>query len=95
MEETRSENLIDEKEPDSLLVTDAVWEAIRHHFTEEEKKALRDAIGGETICPKGIVINRDKLTGSLSARITDAKRKLVTGRTNKGGTHIHTDVTRK
>lgn len=72
-----TEDLVSENGPDSILISDAVWNAIRHQFTEAEKSEIRGAICGEVICPKGIVIDRDKLNSSLSARITEEKRKLV------------------
>lgn len=40
-----------------MVVKEEDWERIREHFSEEEKAALRKAIIGETICPKGWMID--------------------------------------
>ena len=58
-----------------MLITDATWQRIRERFSEEEKQALRDAWCGETICPKGIVIDEAKLDEALCARVTAAKKE--------------------
>jgi hypothetical protein len=56
-----------------MLISDATWKRIRERFTEEEKRALRDAYLGEVICPKGIVIDDAKLDNALAARVAAAK----------------------
>jgi hypothetical protein len=40
-----------------LRVLETEWERVREQFTDEEKRALRRAIEGEMICPKGVIIN--------------------------------------
>jgi hypothetical protein len=56
-----------------MIISDATWKRIRERFTEEEKQALRDAYLGETICPKGIVIDEATLDNALLARVAAAK----------------------
>lgn len=64
-----------------MLITDAAWDKIRHQFTEDEKKALRTHIAGETICPRGICVDEtalpaplaEKLKAAVSSRSTAAK----------------------
>lgn len=62
-----------------MLISDATWKRIRERFTEEEKQALRDAYLGETICPKGIVIDEAKLNEALRAKVTAVKKEMVHG----------------
>jgi hypothetical protein len=56
-----------------MLISDATWKRIRERFTEEDKQALRDAYLGETICPKGIVIDEARLDNELRTRVAAAK----------------------
>jgi hypothetical protein len=58
-----------------MLITDMTWQCIRARFSEEEKQQLRDAYAGETICPKGIVIDEAKLDEKLRARVVAAKNE--------------------
>jgi hypothetical protein len=60
-----------------MLITDTTWNRIRAEFTEEQRQALRDAISGETICPKGIVIDEARLDEELSAKVLAAKARRV------------------
>lgn len=48
------------------------WEAIREAFSQEEKERLNAAISGETICPRGIVMDLSKLDPQLQAKFTNA-----------------------
>ena len=56
-----------------MILSDATWARIRERFTEEEKQALREAYLGETICPKGIVLDDSQLEAGLLARVAAAK----------------------
>lgn len=48
------------------------WNAIREHFTEDEKRRLNSSISGETICPRGIVIDVSTLPDELADKLTVA-----------------------
>lgn len=48
------------------------WNAIREQFTEDEKKHLNSSISGETICPRGIVIDVSTLPDELADKFTSA-----------------------
>ena len=61
----------------SILVREASWEQIRTMFTEEEKQSLREAKEGEVICPRGWVLNEDKLSEDLRFRIETALRNVT------------------
>lgn len=52
-----------------MLLTMAKWESIRERFTEEEKAKINAAIIGETICPKGCILDEDKLGAQLLKQI--------------------------
>lgn len=56
-----------------MLLTMARWDAIREQFTEEEKKELNAAITGETLCPKGAVLDESLLRAELAEKIKAAK----------------------
>ena len=63
-----------------MLLRMKVWEAIRNHFVQWEKDQLNAAISGETICPKGIVIDEQVLPEVLNAKLKFAieqERKLT------------------
>lgn len=42
-----------------------LWQRIREHFSEEDKAEIRAAISGEAICPRGWVVDTDKLAPGL------------------------------
>ena len=48
------------------------WDAIRDQFDNEEKGALNAAISGEAICPRGIIIDVEKLHPELQIKLTNA-----------------------
>jgi len=52
-----------------LLIMDT-WNHIRFDFTEEEKAKLNAAIIGETICPKGCVLDLTKLGTDLETKLS-------------------------
>jgi hypothetical protein len=56
-----------------MLISDATWKRIRDRFTEEDKQKVRDAYLGETICPRGIVIDEARLDNELRTRVAAAK----------------------
>lgn len=65
----------------SPLIRDSVWETIRDQFSEAEKVNLRQAITGQAICPKGVVIDVDLLDMALRDKLTAAVAKAArTGR---------------
>ena len=43
-----------------MLVRESAWNKVRDYFTETEKAVLNGAYTGETICPRGIVIDLEK-----------------------------------
>ena len=57
-----------------MLISDALWAKIRDRFTEEEKELLRGAFCGETICPRGVVVDEEKLKPGLLRALAEAKR---------------------
>jgi hypothetical protein len=63
-----------------MLVTMKRWNNIRYLFEQWEKDQLNAAISGETICPKGIVINEQVLPESINSKLKFAleqERKLT------------------
>jgi len=65
-----------------MLLRMSDWNRIRLNFTEEEKSILNAAITGETICPRGCVIDEEK-AGEVAKRIrsmiSDASYKNAYG----------------
>ncbi len=59
----------------TMLITDATWNKIRDQFNEDEKALLRAHICGETICPRGIVVNESVLPTALAEKLKSAKEK--------------------
>lgn len=43
-----------------MLLQMSDWDRIRLNFTQEEKDQLNAAITGETICPRGCIIDETK-----------------------------------
>lgn len=62
-----------------MLIFDATWARIRERFTEEEKQKLREVYLGESICPRGMVIDEAKLDEALRAKVIAAKTERVDG----------------
>ncbi len=56
-----------------MLITDVTWNRIREQFSEDEKALLRAHITGETICPRGIVVEESELSTELAAKLKTAK----------------------
>ena len=61
-----------------MLIRMDDWERIRGNFSEEEKSILNANITGETICPRGIVIDEEK-AGEVAKKILNlvATRKTA------------------
>jgi hypothetical protein len=57
---------------DTVLIRDSIWEKIREQFSEDEKLNLRQAMIGQAICPKGVIIDPDILDVALEFKITAA-----------------------
>jgi hypothetical protein len=49
------------------------WDNIRENFTDMEKKMLNEAITGETICPRGCVVDEEK-AGSVGIKVRNLLR---------------------
>jgi hypothetical protein len=54
-----------------------VWNAIRDQFVQWEKDQLNAAITGETLCPKGIVIDEKVLPSDLEAKLKNGKERVM------------------
>lgn len=52
-----------------MLIQDSTWDKIRERFTEDEKKILRAHVTGETVCPRGIVVDADALPKELREKL--------------------------
>ena len=59
-----------------MLITDYNWEQIREKFSESEKEELRRAVTGETICPRGFVIDESQVNDSIIEKL-GRKRTLA------------------
>ena len=55
-----------------MLIREEKWELIRHLFSEEEKEILRGFIIGESICPRGWILDQDALPQSLEVKLKGA-----------------------
>lgn len=60
-----------------MLLRDATWNKIRTAFSEEEKKELRTAITGETICPRGNSLDTSKLSIELRDKLGKELLKVM------------------
>jgi hypothetical protein len=57
-----------------MLIQDDRWKVVREQFSEEEKIELRQAVTGETICPRGFYIDETKLNPQLNAKVAKVLR---------------------
>lgn len=57
-----------------MLLQMQTWDKIRDRFTEDEKAKLNGAICGETICPRGVSLDEEKLGPDLAKNIVEAKQ---------------------
>lgn len=60
-----------------MLLRMSDWERIRDQFTETEKKLLNEAITGETICPRGCIVDEQK-AGSIGVKVKNLLRDQPT-----------------
>ena len=51
------------------------WNAIRDDFNQGEKDKLNAAISAEIICPRGVVVDREKLGPELRAKLTNSLKE--------------------
>jgi hypothetical protein len=55
-----------------MLIRDSVWSAIREQFSEDEKAELRSHVTGETICPRGFVVDAENVPQPIQKKFLDA-----------------------
>jgi hypothetical protein len=65
----RDVHSIDRKRGDEMIVTLAKWETIRDRFSDDEKDALNAANIGETICPRGIIVDEKQLSAKILEKL--------------------------
>lgn len=53
-----------------MLIRDTAWSRIREQFSEEEKADLRKTVTGETICPRGFIIDATQLQSELNQKLS-------------------------
>lgn len=56
-----------------MLLTMNTWEKIRGAFSEDEKADINAAIAGETICPRGCVLDEALMPAVLVIKLKAAK----------------------
>lgn len=56
-----------------MLLRMEKWNRIRETFTEDEKSKLNSAITGETICPRGCVLDESILAEELVQKLRGAQ----------------------
>jgi hypothetical protein len=49
-----------------MIIRHEDWKRISGHFTEVEKARLREAVTGETICPRGCTVDEGQVSDLLS-----------------------------
>ena len=60
-----------------MFITDKTWDEIRDQFSEQEKSNLRKYVTGESICPKGIIVDEYAMTKELSDKLIAAKKGIL------------------
>lgn len=55
-----------------MILRTSTWERIRDDFSEAEKKELNGAVTGESVCPRGFVINEKHLSFVLRVKLNGA-----------------------
>lgn len=55
-----------------MLIRETEWNQIRDQFSDEEKLDLRKADIGESICPRGTIIEATKLPLALQMKVAAA-----------------------
>ena len=58
----------------SILMRMSTWNKMRENFSEEEKDKLNAAIDGETICPRGVTLDPERLGVELERKIVENKK---------------------
>lgn len=66
-----------------MLIRLSDWNAVREQFDEADKIVLNDAITGETICPRGVVID-EKIAGEVGRKL----KRLIHERRQHGNARI-------
>jgi hypothetical protein len=59
-----------------MLIRDSEWQEIRLRFSEQEKAELREAVTGETICPRGFNIDPDELDADMHRKLKNALEEV-------------------
>jgi hypothetical protein len=62
-----------------MLIQNRIWDKIRDQFSDAEKDALRKAIQGEAICPRGWVLDPDRLDTGLREKAKAAMKGVANG----------------
>jgi len=55
-----------------MMVTLDGWKSVRHLFNELEKDLLNGAVVGETICPRGMILNEAAMSKELALKLREA-----------------------
>ena len=63
-----------------VSVYDTVWNRIREQFTEDEKDELRQNICGQTICPRGMIVDLAGLSPQLATKVRTAVEAAKKGK---------------
>lgn len=65
-----------------MIIRASVWVKVRDSFTEQEKADLRAAKTGDTICPRGAVLDLNMLSPDLKEKLFES-HQVLTEMTNK------------
>jgi hypothetical protein len=57
-----------------MLIRDSVWESIREQFSEDDKVELRKHVTGETICPRGFVVDTENIPEPLRQKFLNVAK---------------------
>ena len=52
-----------------MIVSDTFWDKIKHLFTEDEILLLTAAAVGHSICPRGVLVDTNKLETKLRSKL--------------------------
>jgi hypothetical protein len=56
-----------------MIITIAKWATIRDLFSEEEKLELNAQIVGETVCPRGVIVDEKHLSAVILEKLREAE----------------------
>ena len=56
-----------------MLIQMGTWNRIRDQFSQEEKDLLNLAVTGETICPRGLIVDEQSLPADLARKLCASK----------------------